>query len=105
MVSGYKLINLNKNAEEIESANKIYFEQNSRVLNTNKYIERFFHRKVHLHNLCTFIHSSERRVNSSSSESKSNSSSSSSVSCKRVKAELLFKQSYECFERKPKLLE
>ena len=35
----------------IESANKIYFKQNSSVLNTNKLSKTIFHRKVNLQNL------------------------------------------------------
>ena len=50
------------------------------------------------------IRSSKSRVNSNSSQSQSNTSSSSSVSRKRIKAELLLKQSHERFERKSKLL-
>ena len=33
-----KFVSLNENAEDIESANEIYFEQNSRALNTNEII-------------------------------------------------------------------
>ena len=33
-----KFISLNENAEDYETANEIYFEQNSRVLNTNEII-------------------------------------------------------------------
>ena len=46
-----KFIRLNKNAEDIESANEIYFEQNFRVLNTNEIIEITFDGNAHLKNL------------------------------------------------------
>ena len=47
-----KFISLNENAEDIESANEIFFEQNFRVLNTNEIIEIIFHGNAHLQNLC-----------------------------------------------------
>ena len=102
-----KFISLNENAEDIESTNEIYFEQNSRVLNTNKIIENCISLKRPFAESLSSrsIRSSKSRVNSNSSQSQSNISSSSSVSRKRVKAELLLKQSHERFERKSKILE
>ena len=83
-----KFISLNENAEDIESANEIYFEQSPRVLNTNEIIENYISRKrLFAESLSSkSIHSSKSRVNSNSSQSQSNTSSSSSLSCKRVKA-------------------
>ena len=102
-----KFISLNENLEDIESANKIYFAQNYRVLNTNEIIENYISRKhLFTESLSSkSILSSKSRVNSNSSQSQSNTLSSSSVSRKRVKAELLLKQSHERFKRKLKLLE
>ena len=98
---------MNENAEDIESANEIYFRQNFRVLNTNEIIENYISRKrTFTESLSSkSIRSSKSRVNSNSSPSQSNTSSSSSVSRKRVKAELLLKQSHERFEKKSKSLE
>ena len=82
-------------------------KQNSRVLNTNEIIEKYISGKRPFTEFLSSksIRSSKSGVISNSSQSQSNISSPSSVSRKRVKAELLLKQSYERFERKSKLLE
>ena len=98
---------MKENAGEIESANEMYFEQNSRVLNTSKIIENYITRKRPFTKslLSKSIRSFKSRINSNSLQSQYISSSSSSVSRKRVKAELLLKQPHERFKRKSKLLE
>ena len=59
-----KFIRLNENAEDIESANEIFFEQNFRVLNTNEIIEITFHGNAHLQNLCHLKVSAHLKVES-----------------------------------------
>lgn len=98
---------MNENAEDIESTNKIYFDQNSRVMNTYEIIKNYILGKRPFTEFLSSksIRSSKSRANSNSSQPQSNTSSSSPVSRKRIKAELLLKQSHERFESKSKLLE
>ena len=77
-----KFTSLNKNAGEIESVNEIYFEQISRVLNTNEMIERYISQRSPFNEslLSKSIPSSKSRVNLNSLQSQISNSSSSSVS-------------------------
>ena len=60
-----KFVSWDENAEDIESANEIYFEENSRVLNTNEIIKNYILRKRPFTEVLSSksIRSSKRRVN------------------------------------------
>ena len=98
----FNFIELSPSPEEIENANEILCEQNSRVIKIQNIVKNFFETSPKTSKLCSSKVSKPKK--STSQRRFSSSSHSKSVHLK-AEAELILSQTKERFERKAKLLE
>ena len=91
--------------EEIKNANGIICKQNSRVIEIQNIVEKYFETSFKTSKTCFSKVSKSKNCTSQRSSKNSSSSSHSKSEHLKAETELILSQTYERFERKAKLLE